>query len=215
MAEFKQSQIKPGVTKHRSNAVKVYVDGGCAANDILAVTGVQGDFMKVAKADADIGVTLNGGLLFVADYAAADGDYTPVALPFKVVVGVDTSSSSIGAPVYLSATAGSFAFTAGTVGLKVGSVLTAATAANNGTILLAPQAMPTTGGGVFVSQEVTANAGAQSTAHSLGYVPARVLVSITDSNATADVIITEGTHTAVNCVVTVAPSGAKYKILAM
>ena len=215
MASFKQTQIKPGVTKARSSAVKVYCGAAVTANDILSVTGAQGDFMKVAPADADIGVTLNGGPLFVADYTAASGDYTPVALPWKVVVGVDTSTSSIGAPIYLSATAGSFAFTAGTVGLKVGTVLTAATAANDGTIILAPQAMPTTGGGVFVSAEVTADAGAQSTAHSLGYVPARILVSITDSNNAADNVITEGTHTATNCVVTVAPSGAKYKILAM
>tara|TARA_R110002051_G_scaffold63904_4_gene116359 strand:+ start:2030 stop:2866 length:837 start_codon:yes stop_codon:yes gene_type:complete len=144
MASFKQTQIKPGVTKHRSTAVKVYVDQNIAVNDILSVTGVQGDFMKVAKADANGVVTLNDSLLYIADYAAADGSYTPVALPWKVVVGVNTSASAIGAPVFLSDTAGGFSFTTGSH--KVGTVLTVATAANDGTILFAPQSLAATSG---------------------------------------------------------------------
>jgi len=137
-ARFKQTQIYPGVTKHRSNAVKVYCDGAVAANDIISVTGVQGDFLKVSKADGDGAATLNEGLLYVADYAAADGDYTPVALPWKLVESVDTSGSTIGAPVFLSDTPGSFSLTPGTMATKVGTVLSVH--ASTGQILLSPQA---------------------------------------------------------------------------
>jgi hypothetical protein len=71
MAKFKQTQVRPGVTKTRSNAIKVYCSEAIAENDILVVTGVQGDFLQVAKADADGAATLSNALLFVADYAAA------------------------------------------------------------------------------------------------------------------------------------------------
>lgn len=103
MASFKQSQIKPGVTKHRSNAVKVYIGtGGCAANDILVATGVQGDFLSVVAAD-NTDLTKCRGPFFVADYAAAAGEYTAVALPMKVVTGVDTiAAAQVGDAVYLS-----------------------------------------------------------------------------------------------------------------
>ena len=103
MASFKQSQIKPGVTKHRSNAVKVYIGtGGCAANDILVATGMQGDFLSVVAAD-NTDITKCRGPFFVADYAAAAGEYTAVALPMKVVTGVDTSTAAqVGDAVYLS-----------------------------------------------------------------------------------------------------------------
>tara|TARA_R110002020_G_scaffold261017_2_gene475408 strand:- start:760 stop:1419 length:660 start_codon:yes stop_codon:yes gene_type:complete len=103
MASFKQSQIKPGVTKHRSNAVKVYVGtGGCAANDILVATGMQGDFLSVVAAD-NTDLTKCRGPFFVADYKASDGDYTPVAIPMKTITGVDTSDAAqVGDAVYLS-----------------------------------------------------------------------------------------------------------------
>jgi hypothetical protein len=162
---FKQTQIYPGVTKHRTNAVTVYCDGAVTANDILSVTGVQGNHMKVAPADANGAVTLNNSLLYVADYAAASGAYTPVAIPWKVVVGVDTSSATIGDPVYLSDTAGSFSLTTGSI--KIGTVLTAATAANDGTILLAPQSITSTGGIAYGAATTMIGSGAQDVAISI------------------------------------------------
>ena len=51
MATFKQSQIRPGVTKNRSNAIKVYVASPVAENDIIVATGMQGDFLSVEPAD--------------------------------------------------------------------------------------------------------------------------------------------------------------------
>ncbi len=103
MATFKQSQIRPGVTKNRSNAIKVYVGtGGCAENDILVATGMQGDFLEVVAAD-NTDITKCRGPFFVADYAAAAGEYTPVAVPMKTVTGVDTSTAAqVGDAVYLS-----------------------------------------------------------------------------------------------------------------
>jgi hypothetical protein len=103
MAKFKQTQIRPGVTKHRSNATKVYVGtGGCAANDILVATGMQGDFLSVVAAD-NTDITKCRGPFFVADYAAAAGEYTAVALPMKTITGVDTDAATgVGDAVYLS-----------------------------------------------------------------------------------------------------------------
>tara|TARA_R110000764_G_scaffold79637_1_gene158524 strand:+ start:642 stop:1295 length:654 start_codon:yes stop_codon:yes gene_type:complete len=146
MAEFKQSQIKPGVTKHRSNATKVYMGAACAANDILVATGMQGDFMSVVLATPD-DLTKCRGPFFVADYAAAAGEYTPVALPSKVVTGVNTSGALVGDPAWLDvATAGGVvtgAIPAATatgaafaLAVKVGRVLTISNTA--GVILLEP-----------------------------------------------------------------------------
>ena len=147
MAKFKQDQIIPGVTKTRSNAVKVYCSGAVAANDLISVVGAQGDFMSVSPADSNGAVTLNNSTLFVADFAGASGEYLPLALPWKVVTGVDTSSATIGDAVYLSDTAGSYSLTTGSI--KVGTVLTSATAANDGTILFAPQSMVSTSGTAY------------------------------------------------------------------
>jgi hypothetical protein len=144
MAKFKQEQIIAGVTKHRSNAIKVYCAEAIAANDIIVATGTQGDFMSVSKADANL-IAKCRGPFFVADYAAAAGEYTPLAIPMKVVTGVDTSTSLAGEPVWLSTTAGEV--TLGSVpaavakgaqfsaAVKVGRILTAA---SSGSYLLEP-----------------------------------------------------------------------------
>ena len=135
---IKQNQVSAGISKTRSNAVKVYCSEAIAAGDILSVIGLDtsGTFLSVAKADANGVVTLNSSQLFVADYAAALGDYSPVALPWKVVEGVNTTGTTIGDPVYLSNTAGSVSVLTGAI--KVGTVLTVAA---SGTILFAPQGM--------------------------------------------------------------------------
>ena len=213
MAKFKQEQIIPGVTKSRSNAVKVYCSEDIAAGDIISVVGVQDDFLSVAKADANGAVTLNGSLLFVADFAAASGEYLPLALPWKLVTasGLNTSASSIGQPVYLSDTAGGLSLTAGTVGLKIGTVMTVAT---SGTVLLAPQGMATTGGGVFVSAETASTGRAQNVAHGLGYIPSRVLVSFSEFGASEACDVALGTHTTDNVVLTVTNS-RKFFVIAM
>ena len=107
MATFKQSQIRPGVTKSRSNALKVYVSSAVAENDIIVATGMQGDFLSVEPADANV-LTKCRGPFFVADYAAAAGEYTPVAVPMKTITAQNTSAAAqVGDAVYLdAATAG-------------------------------------------------------------------------------------------------------------
>jgi hypothetical protein len=102
MAKFKQGQIRPGVTKSRSNALKVYVASAIAENDIIVATGMQGDFLSVEPAD-NTSITKCRGPFFVADYAAAAGEYTPVAVPLKTITGKDTSAAAqVGDAVYLS-----------------------------------------------------------------------------------------------------------------
>ena len=135
---IKQNQVSAGISKTRSNAVKVHCSEAIAAGDVLSVIGMDtsGTFLSVAKADANGAVTLNSGQLFVADYAAASGDFTPVALPWKVVDGVNTAAQAVGDPVWLSNTPGSYNLTKGAV--KIGSVLTSAA---SGSILLAPHAI--------------------------------------------------------------------------
>ena len=135
---IKQNQVSAGISKTRSNAVKVYCSEAIAAGDVLSVIGMDtsGTFLSVAKADANGAVTLNSAQLFVADYAAASGDFTPVALPWKVIDGVDTSLNAVGDPVWLSNTPGSYNLAKGAV--KIGSVLTSAA---SGSILLAPHAI--------------------------------------------------------------------------
>ena len=146
MASFKQTQIKPGVTKHRSNAIKVYCAEAVSANDVIVATGSQGDFMSVVPAKATE-ITECRGPFFVADYAAAAGEYTPVAIPMKVLTSQVTNGSAIGDAVWLSgATDG--AITNGTVpangtrggafalAIKVGRVLVSHATA--GVIFLEP-----------------------------------------------------------------------------
>lgn len=157
---IKQNQVSAGISKTRSNAVKVYCSEAIAANDILSVIGLDtsGTFLSVARADANGVVTLNSSQLFVADYAAALGDYSPVALPWKVVEGVNTVGRTIGDPVYLSNTPGSVLLPGGS--LKVGTVLTVAA---SGTILLAPQGMiPADGIAIGPSTSMVAGAGANT-----------------------------------------------------
>ena len=84
------------LSKNRSNAVKVYCSGAVAKNDLISVVGAQGDFLSVSPADANGAVTLNNSQLYVADFAGASGEYLPLAIPWKVVVGEDTSSASVG-----------------------------------------------------------------------------------------------------------------------
>lgn len=103
---IKQRQVLPGVDKAVAQATKVYVAEACAANDILVATGTQNGFLSVVKADAN-DITKCRGPFFVADYAATLGDYVAVALPWKVVSGVNTSGYSPGDAVYLSSVAGS------------------------------------------------------------------------------------------------------------
>jgi hypothetical protein len=106
---IKQRQVLPGVDKAVSNATKVYVNEACVANDVLVATGVKNGFLSVVKASKS-DITKCRGPFFVADYAAALGDYVAVALPWKLVTNADTSTAAqAGDPVWLN-TAGGVTF---------------------------------------------------------------------------------------------------------
>ena len=77
----KQGQVQAGINKARAQAVKVHCSEAIAANDILVVTGIHSpsNVLSVAKADAN-DITKCRGPFYIADYAAASGDITPVAL---------------------------------------------------------------------------------------------------------------------------------------
>ena len=97
----KQGQVQAGITKSRSQAIKVYVAEACVANDILVATGMNSGFLSVVKAIAN-DITKCRGPFFVADYAVDAGTYTPVALPWKLVTNVNTSAAAIGDSLWLS-----------------------------------------------------------------------------------------------------------------
>ena len=109
---IKQRQVLPGIDKAVSQATKVYVAETCAANDILVATGTKNGFLSVVKATPN-DITKCRGPFFVADYAATLGDYVAVALPWKLVTGVNTSGAGegLGDAVWLNvATAGGVVF---------------------------------------------------------------------------------------------------------
>lgn len=146
MAKFKQDQIISGVTKTRSNALKVYCAEAIAVNDIIVATGMEGDFMSVVKASPN-DLTKCRGPFFVADFAGSLGEYLPLALPYKVVTSVNTSGALVGDPTWLdTATAGGVvtgAIPAATVNaqpfalaVKVGRVMKVGT--TDGAYLLEP-----------------------------------------------------------------------------
>ena len=68
---------------------------------------------------------------------------------------------------------------------------------------------------VFKSTEQTGTGSAQNIAHGLASIPSLVMVYPTDTNVstTGDYVVTEGTHTSTNVVVTVT-SGKKYRVVA-
>lgn len=194
---IKQNQVSAGISKTRSNAVKVHCSEAIAAGDVLSVIGMDtsGVFLSVAKADANGAVTLNSAQLFVADYAAASGDFTPVALPWKVVDGVNTSAQAVGDPVWLSNTPGSYNLTKGAV--KIGSVLTSAV---SGSILLAPHAMVPADGSTIGSVQSLIGSGAVDYEVQMLQPAGTVLVDAghaisTATLGTADINIRVGTGT--------------------
>lgn len=64
----------------------------------------------------------------------------------------------------------------------------------------------------FSSSEQTGTGVSQSIAHTLGAIPAHVMISITDSTGAFSIV--EGVHTATDILVTVT-TGAKFKVLAL
>ena len=124
MAKFKQDQILPGVTKCRAQAIKVHVSETISEGDILCIVGTDSGFISVGIADANVAARRDGPM-FVADYAAASGAFTPVAVPWKVFTTTLTGGG-VNNPVYLTdtgTTGNTLGTSAGTATRAVGRFL--------------------------------------------------------------------------------------------
>jgi len=68
---------------------------------------------------------------------------------------------------------------------------------------------------IFVSAKQTGTGSAQNIAHGLGVIPRLVFIALCDGPGTwAAPTFTEGSHTATNCVITIA-TGFMYKVVAI
>lgn len=107
-----------------------YVEGSSGTyitgEQIVAITGLDGSYETVSKAQAD--VALDRSMLWLAKQDI--WEYGEVVRWGRI--DLDTSASAIGNPVYLSDTAGGVSLTAGTVPIVIGKVLNVATVANGG-----------------------------------------------------------------------------------
>jgi hypothetical protein len=126
MGNLKQRLIKAGTEYNYAEGVKVKATLAISANEIVVADGYSGPFITVTKARADP-LTSCSGRLMIAKHDIPAGGYG-VALPWKLVTGINTATGTKGNPVYLSATtAGGFTFTAPTGGATevviIGSIL--------------------------------------------------------------------------------------------
>jgi hypothetical protein len=157
----------------------------------------------------------------VKSYASGDTNITLFGLGTKIRYATGLTPGAI---FYIGATAGRFD-TAATAGDAVGiaRVISATLiritrdvsgAAVSGAAITAGT-LPVSKLATFKSTEQTGTGSAQNIAHSLGGTPGLVIVYPTDTSpATAGAYtMTEGTHDATNCVVTVT-TGKKYKVVA-
>jgi hypothetical protein len=131
-----QPQGWNSVTSGSLSYIKGIASGAITANALVIRNGVDTRGRpKFIAASSAADATTNGEM-YVAEHAAIDGGNVALRA-WKQFTNVDTSTSAVGSPVYLS-TAGGYSFTAGTVNRIVGSVLSVS--ASVGVIILAPQA---------------------------------------------------------------------------
>ena len=148
MGNLKQRLIKPGRDFNYAEGVKVRASAAIYADQIVYVTGSEGPYLKAAPADADDAAKTIGRLMIAKHAIPVDG--YGIVLPWKLVTSIDTSTPSVGDPVFLAdtisaAAGGNLTFTAPTdaKNIIVGRVTVSATVANGGAILVhadAPEA---------------------------------------------------------------------------
>lgn len=181
---------------------KVYMSNGTAANEAAKVHGWTGK-----------------------SYASGE----PVSLWREGIIFEYGTGLTPGATYYIGTTAGRLD-TAATVGDGVGvafaisathiqvtraTPVAGVTDASIATADLADGAVTFAKAAVFISTEQTGTGSAQNVAHGLGVTPSNVLVAPTDLTpaTVGQYVVTEGTHTSTNVVVTVTAS-KKFKVLA-
>lgn len=99
---IKQRQVLPCVDRQQSAAIKVYVTETIAENDILALAGMHGSFVKVAKGLSVTGHNLSTTAVGLAAFGASAGDIVSVLVPWKVIKNVNTTGIVTGRKLYLS-----------------------------------------------------------------------------------------------------------------
>ena len=150
MANIKQKFIKPGSDLNYSEGVKVLAEVAIKKNQIVYVSGSTGKRLKVNLADADnaTDATRPNGRLMIAK-TDISANTTGIVLPWRLVTDFNTSTSSgIGAPVYLRDSVGAteadnmtFSAPSGDAQVIVlGRVTVDATAANGGAMMICPSA---------------------------------------------------------------------------
>lgn len=113
-------QVNSGGMNNQKWTEKVVPNATIAVGDILYVTGILGNFLTVAKADADTEAHI-GGQLYMAATKGASGE--PMKALTKGVITMTTTGSAVGDPVYLSATAGGKSLTVAGLMRRIGTVI--------------------------------------------------------------------------------------------
>ena len=150
MPLIRQEEVYPSITVPYAQAIEMIATSAVTLNDIVTVDGVNGLIPKASPATSAT-VAGSGGQLFVALGGVATGEKF-LAVPWRVIDAVNTATSTIGNPVYLS-TGGDWSLSPGAESRVVGSVLTVDASA--GKVLLSP--------GQFMSRGVTGVAYGAST----------------------------------------------------
>lgn len=146
--QLNQEDIFPAARVPWSAGMWAYAGENLSQWDIVLPTGATGPHPTVSKADADAAGS-QAGVLWIATGQATSGERL-IVVPWVILTDVDTSAASAdGDPVYLSTTAGGWTATkpsgADDVAVVIGQVLNDDTAANGGSVMLAPAQMVSTG----------------------------------------------------------------------
>jgi hypothetical protein len=197
-----QTQVRAGVTKCRAQAIKVKCNVAVAQNDILCAVGWDGtnNVMTVGLGQATAILRCRGPF-FVADYAAAAGDITPVAIPWKILTGLNTSGGNLGDAVWLDkTTAGGYVL--GTIpiapavdepfelAVKVGRIIRSH--ASSGAILLEPGIAT---GAPLIGRTILSGTSTTVTGFTSELDAAPVVVSVAAAIASTGAVISGGTLT--------------------
>jgi hypothetical protein len=134
MALIKQEEVYPAAVTPWASAMEMVATAAIAQYDVVIVDGASGAIPKASPASSAAPETSSTLLYVAAGRASAAGDKF-FAVPWQVIQDVDTSSGSVGDPVYLG-TGGDWSLSAGAEGRIIGMVI--ASSATVGKVLLAP-----------------------------------------------------------------------------
>ena len=116
--------ILPGTKTPGKNFLRFRATGTVATGNVVSCTGVNGAFLKAARASAAVAADVRGPLYMAAGPAASGSDFQ--AISQGVIENVDTSAGALGDPVFLS-TAGGFSLTAVGFTRRIGTIIVVGT----------------------------------------------------------------------------------------